>query len=238
MSGWVIAMILAVIGLPILLVCGGILVALLLPAVQAGREAARRVQCSNNLKQVALALHNYHDVHSSLPPAFTEDANGNRLHSWRTLILPYINQQALYDQIDLSKPWDDPVNKPFSEMAIELYACPSVGLAAGDTTYVAVVDPTGIFTGPVGCPIEDISDGTSNTILLVETDSAHAVPWMKPEDIDLATIGNMAGTRTNHMGMINAAMADGSVTPLSTELDPAQIQGMVTIAGGEATSPY
>ena len=85
---------------------GGVLVALLLPAVQAARESARRMQCSNNLKQVALAMHNYHDTYQSFPPAYTVDADGNKLHSWRTLLLPYIEQAALYDLslIHISEP--------------------------------------------------------------------------------------------------------------------------------------
>ena len=101
-----------------MLACIGILVGLLLPAVQAAREAARRMQCSNNMKQIALAMHNYEAVYKAFPPAYTTDANGQPLHSWRTLLLPYMEQQALYSQIDLNKPWDDPVNLPFSQVVI------------------------------------------------------------------------------------------------------------------------
>ena len=101
-----------------LLGCGGILVALLLPAVSAAREAARRTQCMNHLKQVALALHNYHDVFQAFPPAYTVDEDGKPLHSWRTLILPYLEQAALYEQIDLSKPWDAPENRHLANMSI------------------------------------------------------------------------------------------------------------------------
>ena len=88
-----------------LCVCAG----LLLPAVQAAREAARRMSCSNNIKQIGLAMQNYHTAYGTLPPAYTVDAQGRPLHSWRTLILPFIEQQALYGEIDLSKPWNDPV---------------------------------------------------------------------------------------------------------------------------------
>ncbi|MEL7264459.1 MAG: DUF1559 domain-containing protein [Planctomycetota bacterium] len=66
--------------------------------------------CSNNVKQIGLGLANYHASWNSFPPAYTVDANGNRLHSWRTLILPYVEQQPLYDRIDLTKPWDDPAH--------------------------------------------------------------------------------------------------------------------------------
>src|SRR5437867_7559265 len=80
----IVVVIIGVIGA--LVVCGGILAALLLPAIQAAREAARRAQSSNNLKQIALALHNYHDVHGSFPPAVVTDANGQPLYSGRVLL--------------------------------------------------------------------------------------------------------------------------------------------------------
>ena len=87
-----------------------LLIALLLPAVRTAGPAARRAQCTNNLKQIALALHNYEQEHKALPPAYTVDATGRPLHSWRTLILPYLEQESLYRSIDLSKPWDDRSN--------------------------------------------------------------------------------------------------------------------------------
>lgn len=87
-----------------------VIVGLLLPATRRARPAVYRMHCSNNLKQISLALHNYEETYRSFPPAWTVDENGNRLHSWRTMILPYLEQKPLYDSIDLSKPWDDPAN--------------------------------------------------------------------------------------------------------------------------------
>jgi hypothetical protein len=89
----------------------GLLLALLGPLNRgSGRGAAQRIQCVNNLKQIGLALHNYEQDHGTLPPAFTVDAKGRPLHSWRTLILPYMEYGRLYERIDLSRPWDDPAN--------------------------------------------------------------------------------------------------------------------------------
>jgi prepilin-type N-terminal cleavage/methylation domain-containing protein len=88
----------------------GVLVALLLPAVQAAREAARRASCQNNLKQLALAAHSYHDAHDHLPPLYTQAANapfalvfGMETHSWRTFTLPYVAEQTLFDSLVLSE---------------------------------------------------------------------------------------------------------------------------------------
>src|SRR5436190_7601184 len=84
----------------------GLLVALLLPAMRFGtREAARRMQCSNHLKQIGLALQNYHDEYKSLPPAYIADTEGKPMHSWRVLILPFMEQKPLYDKYDFNEPW-------------------------------------------------------------------------------------------------------------------------------------
>lgn len=216
----------------IVLVCGGVIVGLTLPAVQAAREAARRMQCMNNEKQIALAFHNYHSAYKSFPPAFTVDGNGNPLHSWRTLILPFVEQKALYDQIDLSKPWDDPVNLPFSELDLAVYKCPSTMLGPGMTTYVAIVDAQGIMSGPQATAMKDISDGTSNTLLIVETNEASAVNWMSPQDTDVLQFD----CQSNHPGGCNCALADGSVQFLSTSVDPNALGEMVTKDGGEVSA--
>ena len=215
--------------------CVGILVALLLPAVQAAREAARRMQCSNNMKQIGLALWNYESTYKCFPPAFTTDANGKPLHSWRTLILPFMEQSNLYSQIDLNKPWDDPVNLPFSNVVIPGYACPSGHTDSPEKTcYQVVVDPSGIFTGANSTKITEITDGTSNTILLVEAESENAVPWMSPNDTDLPTYLTLGQTiRPNHTGGSNATFADGSIRFLSNGIDPATAKSLISKGGGE-----
>jgi hypothetical protein len=104
-----------------------VLIGLLLPATRSARPAAYRMQCSNNLKQIALALRNYESTYHSFPPAATFDSAGNPLHSWRTLILPYLEHSSLYDSIDLSKPWDAPANAKAYVTDIPVYHCPSLG---------------------------------------------------------------------------------------------------------------
>lgn len=111
----------------------GILIALLLPAVQAAREAARRSQCSNNLKQIALATHNYHDKHNCLPPGVVDPhgvlsgfGHGDRKWTnWAISILPYIEQKPLYDQYDQKAFNEDPVNRDVVQTFVDVYACPS-----------------------------------------------------------------------------------------------------------------
>src|SRR4030095_16557971 len=97
---------------------------------------------------------NYH----CLPPAYTVDAAGKPLHSWRTLILPYIENKKLYDQIDLSKPWDDPANRAAYETNLPFYRCPSGDAARRQTTYLAVVAPGGCFQGSQPRTLAEITD--------------------------------------------------------------------------------
>jgi len=105
----------------------GILIALLLPAVQAAREAARRLQCSNHLKQIGLALHNYHAAHGALPYASGGGAvyDWSKGGVWSSMILPYLEQQAIYDRFDFNAHHKDPVNAEPATFVVPTYICPS-----------------------------------------------------------------------------------------------------------------
>lgn len=216
----------------LLLPCLGIMVGLLLPAVQAAREAARRMECSNNMKQIALALHNYHDTYRTFPPAYTVDGNGQPLHSWRTLILPYLGEQALYSSIDLNKPWDDPVNAQASRVMIKVYKCPSMkDQASPATCYQVIDDPASVFPGSKPVSFGSITDGTSTTLLVVESAPADAVPWMKPQDIPMANL--MPPSGSNHARGYHVTLADGSVQFVASSINPAQLRSMMTRSAGD-----
>ncbi|MCA9162317.1 MAG: DUF1559 domain-containing protein, partial [Planctomycetales bacterium] len=114
----------------------GVLVAMLLPAVQAAREAARRSSCSNNMKQLGLALHNYHDTYKALPAGAwmfnaagagsTSCTTGNgRRAPWTVSILPFIEQNNIYDKVDFTKSWDNGVHSALRTTHIEAFKCPS-----------------------------------------------------------------------------------------------------------------
>ncbi len=237
-TGVIIAMI-AVPLMFVMLVCGGVMLALLLPAVQAAREAARRASCTNNMKQIGLALHNYHAVYNSLPPAYTVDDQGKPLHSWRTLILPYMEQQALFESIDLSKPWDDPANATAATMKVPQYMCPSATDPSNFTSYAAVLAPNGMMTGETAFTFGDVTDGLANTIMIVETEPKSGVSWMSPTDISLQEYANAGpGTMSHHIGGGNVLMADGSVRFFADDV-PAQVrQAMVTRDGNEIIPPF
>jgi hypothetical protein len=120
------------------LICLG----LLLPAVQAAQKAARRAHCQNNLKQIALALLNYEAANGCFPPAYIADKNGKPMHSWRVLILPYMEELALYKAYNFAEPWDGPKNKKLLASCPRCYQCPADPDDYGpvtQTSYVAVV---------------------------------------------------------------------------------------------------
>jgi len=218
--------------LVVVLIVGG-LVALLLPATRSVPAAARRTKCKNNLKQIGLALHNYHDVYGSLPPAYTVDAEGNRLHSWRTLILPFIDQAPLYEQVDLTKPWDDPVNLVAFATTIQAYQCTSADIEPNHTTYVALVGDDRAFS-PDGRTFRDFIDGTSNTAMVTETLPGQTLHWMSPFDdrVDIFKDLN-SESKTYHMGGIQILLADGSVRFILSDLDQETLTAISTIAGDE-----
>jgi hypothetical protein len=236
----VVVAVLVAVGISVLL-CGGVLVALLLPAVQAAREAARRMQCSNNLKQIALALHNYHDVYRSFPPAYTVDENGRPMHSWRTLILPFLEQQALYSQIDLNEPWDSPKNQAFHNVSIPSYTCPS-SPPSPNCSYFAIVGPNTLFPGSRGVSLSEVTDGTSNTIAVVEMSGSGNV-WMAPVDVDLQKMQfrlnqSPSDPSSHHPGGLNVALGDGAVRFISDNIDPNTLRALITINEGQPVSGF
>jgi prepilin-type processing-associated H-X9-DG protein len=225
-----------------LLLCGGVLVALLLPAVQAAREAARRTQCSNNLKQIGLALHNYHDTYRSFPPAYSVDENGQPLHSWRTLILPFLGYDQLYSQIDLNEPWDSDKNRRFHSEVIPAFQCHSAPGAPGGSacSYMVVVGPNTMFQGSAGVSLTSVSDGTANTIAVVEV-KPQGTSWMAPVDLKQGTaMINQSPTDAGsfHPGGMNVLMADGSVRFISNTVNPQTYQNLITIDDGQVVPGF
>lgn len=239
-STWIIVAVLAGVGVVMLMIIG-ILVALLLPAIQQAREAARRTQCRNNLKQIGLALHNYHDVYRTFPPAYVADENGKPMHSWRVLILPFLDQQALYKQYDFSQPWDSPENQSVLDHMPAVFRCPSNADETSTTTsYAGVFGPECIFRGAEPVRLADITDGTSNTLLVGEV-TGGSIPWTKPEDVDVtqhAAINEPGGFSSPHPGGAQFLLGDGSVRFISEHIDLRVLKGLFTRNGGERIGQF
>jgi hypothetical protein len=218
-----------------LFVCG-IAVALLLPAVQAAREAARRMQSTNNMKQIVLALHNYHDTFGEFPPAVVTDDQGTPLYSGRVLLLPFLEQKPLYDQFNKDKAWDSPENQAISNTSLKMFLDPSnPNNNNSRSDYVFVVGQgTAFEPSPMGRRFADITDGTSNTIGFIETKNGPA-SWAAPQEWDASSGPIPPGS---HPGTTIVGFLDGSVKNVSKNIDPQISKALTTRAGGEPVNGY
>ncbi|MBI2824737.1 MAG: DUF1559 domain-containing protein [Planctomycetia bacterium] len=222
-------------------------IALLMPSLDGIglHQASEKAQCSNNLKQIGMALHNYLSREGTFPPAYFIDSHGRPMHSWRVILLPYFEQGVIDPEVaksyDFDEPWDGPSNRKLADKMPAVYQCPAEKPAQAHTTnYVAVVGDETFSPFAAARAVADITDGLSNTIAIVEVGAA-GVPWVAPRDLDFAQLDfrvNSAtgyGIGSRHKGGANVLLADGSVRFLEAATPPESLRALLTIADGEAT---
>jgi len=190
---------------------------------------AQLKKATNNLKQIGLAFHNYHDTFGFLPTNL-KTKDGKPGLSWRVAILPFIEEDNLYKQLKLDEPWDSEHNKKLLERMPKLYA-PVRGKADPGMTYYqtfagkrTMFDPNG---GQVG--LADVTDGLSNTLMVVE--AAKPVHWARPDDLtyngeNLPKLGGMFD------GQFHAVMGDGSVYRFKKDIAPVTLHRLIDRADG------
>ena len=197
----------------------GILTGMLLPAVQQVREAARRTSSANNLRQLALACFNYESVHRSFPSQAIFSEDGRPLLSWRVKILPYLDEQALYEKFRLDEPWDSEHNIQLLDEMPEVFLNPN-SIHRNKTGYLALKGEGTFMDGTDGPNrIASFVDGTSNTIMFVEADDDVAVEWTKPADLPFNPENPMRGLGGLRPAGFNAAFCDGSVQFIDRSID-------------------
>lgn len=203
----------------------------ILPAqLDAARIAARRTQSANNLKQLGLSMHNFHDATKSFPPAVIIGPKGHK-HSWRVAMLPYLEQKELYDQYKFDEPWDSPNNTKVMKQMPEVFRHPSDPAGSTNTRYLAFVGPGSPFENPEGVSFRDMRDGTSNTVMFFS--GATNVPWTKPEDIVYDPGKEIEMQEGPFKNGFNAVFFDGSVQFLSKEMVEKQLHRLVQMADGQ-----
>jgi prepilin-type processing-associated H-X9-DG protein len=216
----------------------GMMTGLSLPAIQGARGAAQRAQSSNHLKQIALAMHNYHDTYGGLPDPAIRDDEGKPLLSWRVALLPYLEQQPLYEQFRLDEPWDSEHNLALVEKMPDLFRHPASTAPPGHTVYQAIVGEE-IGLRPEGqTRFQEIRDGLSNTIAVAEIEDEFAVPWTKPEDVEIDPEDPWGPIGGHHPEGANVMFLDGSVRMVPYWLEPAMLWALMTRAGGEVVPEF
>lgn len=216
---------------------------LLMPNSGRAPIAARRMQCSHNLKQLMLALHNYHDVHHQLPPAVVKDQSGKPLYSWRVLLLPYLEQEPLYRQFHLDEPWDSPHNSKLARQLTNVFSCPGEITRREKTSltnYVAIVGDETLWPDRA-ITWGDVTDGTSATLAIVEWAESDIV-WSEPRDLAMDKISpwwNTTKTKRQgvhrHSGGVHVAWGDGRISHLQPHgLSAPDLRAILTRNGNDA----
>ncbi|MCA9028024.1 MAG: DUF1559 domain-containing protein [Planctomycetaceae bacterium] len=187
----------------------------------------------NHLKQLGLGMHNFHDAYGSFPPPASFDENGQPLLSWRVYLLPYLDANDLYRQFHLDEPWDSVHNLTLVEQMPDVFASSSFDLnARGLTTLQLPVGENTVFHGQAGVPIREITDGTSNTIMILEVPPERAVIWTKPEDfpVDPPSLKDrLFGSRDQFW----TTFCDGSARAIEGTIPDETLSALVTKSGGE-----
>jgi len=207
----------------------------IVPAIQVPVDGGgSRGTCMNNLKNIALALRCYEEKHGCFPPAHISDEDGRPMHSWRVLILPFLERTDLWRAYSLDEPWDGPNNYKLADIDVGFFRCPGEpNTLRTMTNYVLVVGPTTPFPGTQQTSLKDSSDGPSQTILLVEVASS-GIHWMEPRDLhveEIAPIINPTagqGISSLHPGGAHAAFVDGSVRFLPDNTSAQRLRAMLT----------
>lgn len=235
-------LILGIVGAVVMvLVCVG--VALLLPAVQQAREAARRTQSKNNLKQIGLALHNYHDVYGGIPVTIHSPDTDEPYSSWMTSMLPYVEQGRLYETIDTNEPWTSAKNQPAFATVIPHYLNPRIADPGSDTVNglgaAHYAGNSQLFVPNKMVRFRDTTDGLSNTMVAGEV-SAGFKPWGDPTNLrDPATgIGPTATQFGGPNGVTQILLMDGSVRVISADINPRILKALASPNGGETIGEF
>lgn len=220
-------------------IAGGTVIAnFMFPMQQMVRMLTRQMDSLNNLRMVMLAMHNYHSAYNRLPAPAITSVDGKPLLSWRVAILPFLEEQALYEQFRLDEPWDSEHNLPLSKRLPKVYATAGLRLPPGHTAIHATVGEEIGLRPKDKTAFRDFLDGLSNTILIIESNADSAVPWSKPADVEIDMkdpLANFIGSPRKSFGV---GLGDGAVRRVTDNIDVELFKALLTRAGGERIQPW
>jgi hypothetical protein len=226
----------------------------ILSFIRNAQRAAQRMAAQSPLNQLVLALHNYHEQFGTFPPAYTVDEKGMPMHSWRALILPYVEERVLYAKIDFSEPWNGPNNSKLLHQMPRIFCSPTEPHSDRYTNILAFAGPGTAFPPNSAVALSDVIDGAENTLLLGEISNSDVL-WLEPRDFEVGErpvrvgAANIAKESTAgkppepsvisavHWRLPYVVFAD-SIHAYSVRLDtPTEaLQALTTIAGDEAVT--
>jgi hypothetical protein len=212
----------------------GNLQAALGPSLQAATAGALRDRATRNLRHVGLAMHNYHAAQGRFPDTAIYDPQGKPLLSWRVMLLPYLDQEPLYKEFHLDESWDSEHNRKLIARMPEIFRLGSSEvLEQGKTCVQVAVGPETAFPDGHGLKIRQFVDGTSNTLMGIETADDRAVVWTKPEDWQYDPQQPAAGLGGHFGTGFLGLMSDGSVHFLPVKDNDNVLKAIFTPAGKE-----
>jgi len=207
-----------------------------------------RTACANNLKNIALALLNYHVTNKRFPMAVAPDATGAPAHSWRSAIGPFVEASPVFFNYVRTEPWNGPNNSQSTNTPVPCYQCPLHGdRSSPHTNYFAVVDAKTPWPPDRARKLSEIRDGLSPTIMLIDVPNRSA-PWGKPEDLTLDEALDLLTSDPEEIGAthsfqysffrrsqrgVNVAFCDGSVVAVPLPLSEEDALSLLTADGGE-----
>ncbi len=194
--------------------------------------------CLGNLCQLQLALLNYHEAYGTLPPAYVADATGRPMHSWRVLILPFIEETKLYNRYKFTEPWDGPNNIALLNSMPRIFACPTRSEDPTTlTSFVTISGPGTMFPGTHPVKLGDITDGPANTLMIAEVADVD-IHWTAPVDLDVRSMSfgindpRSRGISSKHPGGAHICFGERRCF-VHDGLSADMLRTLITIAGGE-----
>jgi prepilin-type N-terminal cleavage/methylation domain-containing protein len=198
------------------------------------RPAAHSTHSVNNLKQIGLALHGFHDFDLRFPAGATFDAHGRAMHGWQTMILPYVEQGPLFANINLQQPWNGPDNVALMKTQIHVFQHPAVAQTEDNAYALSHYAGNVHVLGVKGMTQKDITDGTSNTLLSGEV-AQQFKPWGMPMNCRDPGVGlnRPDGFANPQSKPVAFLFADGTVRRLRADISPTVLKALATPRGGE-----
>jgi hypothetical protein len=198
-----------------------------------------QAQSTNNLRQIGLAMHNYEAAHKSLPLPASLGRDGKPLLSWRVALLPYLGEEELYKQFHLDEAWDSPNNRVLIDRMPSVYRSPMTkDKDPGRTNYLLPVGNGAGFSADKPTLFKDITDGTSNTIMIVEVNDDIGVPWTKPVDWQFDPQRPSKGLGNLFTGYFNAVFFDGHTGGIGVTINTKSLKALFTRAAGDIADEH